>query len=84
VGARIWGSWRSSSRFSFGCSARSKLVKTYLASGDLSQDDVRATTARTRIGIAERNVTEFWLSEPAALFIIAKSETARKSGMAGP
>jgi len=50
----------------------------------LSQDDVRATTARTRIGIAERNVTEFWLSEPAALFIIAKSETARKSGMAGP
>lgn len=52
------------------------LVKTYLASGDLSHDDVRPVVVRTRVGIAERNVTEFWLSEAAALFIIAKSETA--------
>ena len=59
------------------------LVKTYLASGDLSQDDVRPVVGRTRIGIAERNVTEFWLSEAAALFIIAKSETAPRSVLAG-
>lgn len=52
-----------------------KLVKTYQKSGDLSQDDVRAVVARTRVGIAERNVTEFWLSEAAALFIVTKSET---------
>ncbi len=52
-----------------------KLVKTYLGSGDLSQDDVCAAVAQTSAK-GGRPGTEFWLSEAAALFIIAKSETA--------
>lgn len=51
------------------------LVKAYLASGDLSQDEVCCTVQQTSAR-GGRPGTEFWLSEAAALFIIAKSETA--------
>lgn len=53
-----------------------ELVKRYEKSGDLSAVDVSRTVRRTQVGVAERDVTEFWLSEAAALFIVTKSETA--------
>lgn len=52
-----------------------KLVERLLSDGKLNDSSVRATVARTHIGVAERNVTEYWLSEAAVLKVVAKSET---------
>lgn len=57
------------------------IIKRHTNDGNLNDSDVRPTVARTRVGIAERNVTEYWLSEAAVLFIVTKSETPNAIAM---
>lgn len=54
-----------------------ELVERMLRDGILNPSDVRPTVGRTRIGIAERLVTEYLLTETAALLVIARSDTAK-------
>ena len=52
-----------------------ELVERLRRDGILKDSDVRPTVGRTRIGVAERDVVEYQLSERAALIAITKSET---------
>lgn len=58
-----------------------KLVERMLRDGTLNDSDVRATVARTRVGIAERSVVEYLLTETGALLVTAKSETAKANAI---
>jgi len=53
------------------------LITRLVREQKLSDSDVRRTVRRTRIGVTERDVEEFWLTEAQALKVVAKSETAR-------
>ncbi|WP_438029023.1 hypothetical protein [Sorangium sp. So ce233] len=51
------------------------LIRRHWKAGNLNDYDVGRTVRRRRIGAVTREVEEFWLTEPAALFIASKSET---------
>jgi hypothetical protein len=52
-----------------------KEIKKLLSDKFLNDYDVRSIRERTqKIGIAERTVTEYWLTEQAALFVVARSD----------
>lgn len=53
-----------------------ELIDRHVSAGNLNDSDVRRTVRRTQIGIAERDVEEFWLTEAGALFVATKSETS--------
>lgn len=52
-----------------------KMVRRYLESGDIGNSDACSTVERRKNGAVLCDVTEFWLSEAAALFIVTRSET---------
>lgn len=55
-----------------------KLIKRYVKSGDLSRDSMRDTVSRIEIrpGVfRDDTISEAWLTEAEALFVIAKSTT---------
>lgn len=60
-----------------------ELVERLLRDGILNDIDVRPTVGRTRIGIAERDILEYHLTERGALKAIVKSETARAVEITG-
>lgn len=61
-----------------------ELIKRLIASGFLSDSDVRPTVGRCSMGNgATRETTEYWLTEVGALKLTAKSETETAHQMLG-
>ena len=56
-----------------------KLVRRLYVSGKIKDSDLHATVART----GGRSATEYWLSEAAALRVVAKSETKKADEILG-
>lgn len=53
-----------------------KQIESAMAAGLLNDSDIRAVVARVPTGVASVEVTEYWLTEEAALFVAARAETA--------
>jgi len=52
-----------------------ELIERELASGNLNDSDIRPVVGRVETGVASVEVTEYWLTEEAALFVSSRSDT---------